>query len=154
MSSLYERFLRGYFAIHHPELAPCATSVPWDYDVANAVGAEQLPMMRTDVVLRRGERTLIIDAKYYTKSMQVSMWGKATVHSANLYQVLTYVKNADVKRDGSVSGLLLYARPDAAEQPDLDVVIQGSRIGARTVDLGQPWDRLRVQLESVVTWLE
>lgn len=154
MSSLYERFLRGYYNVHHPELLPGASTVAWDYDVTSAVGAEQLPAMRTDVTLRRGQRALIIDAKYYGQSMQLGIWDKATVHSAHLYQVLTYAKNADVDRDGSVSGLLLYARTEAPTQPDLDVVIQGNRIGARTLDLNQPWDRLRARLDDIVTWLD
>ncbi|MGY3567951.1 5-methylcytosine-specific restriction endonuclease system specificity protein McrC [Sinomonas sp. RB5] len=154
MSSLYERFLRAYYAVHHPELSPGASTVVWDFDETRALGAEQLPAMRTDVTLRRGPRTLIVDAKYYSRSMQVGMWGKATIHSANLYQMLTYVKNADVRRDGSVSGLLLYARTDAPRQPDLDVVIQGNRIGARTLDLNRPWDDLRAQLEDTISWLE
>ena len=153
MNRLYERFIREYYVFHHPELAPSAPAVPWDYDDTNAHGVEQLPAMRTDVTLRSGQRTLIIDAKYYGTSMQVSPWGKTTVHSANLYQVLAYVKNADVRRDGSVSGLLLYARTTAPEQPDLDVSVQGNRIGARTLDLNQPWENLRAQLEDVVSWL-
>lgn len=154
MSSLYERFLREYYAVHHPDLSPGASTVAWDFDDARALGAEQLPAMRTDVTLRRARRALIIDAKYYSQSMQAGMWGKATVHSANLYQMHTYVKNADVNRDGSVSGLLLYARTDAPTQPDLDVVIQGNRIGARTLDLNRPWDHLRSQLDDIVRWLE
>ncbi|QDC12702.1 5-methylcytosine-specific restriction endonuclease system specificity protein McrC [Rhodococcus ruber] len=153
MSSLYERFLREYYIVHHPELSPTASTVKWDYDDTTALGAEQLPAMRTDVTLRHGHRALIIDAKYYGQSMQAGMWGKPTVHSANLYQVLTYVKNADVNRDGSVSGLLLYARTEAPAQPGLDVVVQGNRIGARTLDLNRPWNELSTQLEDVVTWL-
>lgn len=153
MSSLYERFLRQYYTVHHPELSPGASAVSWDYDRASALGAEQLPAMRTDVTLRRGQRTLIIEAKYYGQSMQVGMWDKKTVHSANLYQVLTYAKNADVDRNGSVSGLLLYARTEAPEQPDLDVVIQGNRVGARTLDLNRPWEHIRAQLEDIITWL-
>lgn len=98
-------------------------------------------------------RALIIDAKYYGQSMQVSEWGKATVHSANLYQLLAYVKNADVNRHGLVSGLLLYARTDAPRQPNLDVVIQGNRIGARTLDLNRAWNHLTAQLEAIVGWL-
>lgn len=154
MSNLYERFLREYFRVHHPALRPAASAVAWDYDKASALGADQLPAMRTDVTLRSGGRTLIIDAKYYGQSMQTGAWGKSAVHSANLYQVLTYVKNADVARDGSVSGLLLYARTDAIEQPDLDIVIQGNRIGARTLDLNNSWEALRVQLEEVVSGYE
>ena len=154
MSVLFERFLRAYYTVHHPELSPRASPIAWDSDTTSALGAVQLPVMRSDVTLRRGQRTLILDAKYYGQSMQVGQWDKATVHSAHLYQVLAYSKNADVGRDGSVSGLLLYARTEAAEQPDLDVVIQGNRIGARTLDLNRPWESLRAQLEDVVTWLD
>lgn len=151
MSSLYERFLREYYALHHPELSPGSRVVDWD--MSGPFDRSQLPQMRTDVTLRHRGRTLIIDAKYYGNSMQTGAWGKATVHSGHLYQVLAYVKNEDTGRDGSVSGLLLYARTDAVEQPDLDVAIQGNRIGARTLDLNQPWPRLSAQLEEIVECL-
>lgn len=154
MSSLYERFVRQYYAVHHPELSPRASTIAWDYDGVSAIGGEQLPAMRTDVTLRRGQRTLIVDTKYYSQSMQAGMWGKATIHSANLYQVLAYAKNADTQRDGTVSGLLLYARTDAPKQPDLDVMIQGTRIGARTLDLNRPWEQIRAQLEEIINWLD
>ncbi|GAB2511921.1 5-methylcytosine-specific restriction endonuclease system specificity protein McrC [Corynebacterium atrinae] len=154
MNRLYERFLLEYYAFHHPELSPSAPSVAWDYDDERALGAEQLPTMYTDVTLRNGQHTLIIDAKFYSQSMQMGRWNKATVHSSHLYQMLSYVKNSDVDRDGSVSGLVLYARTDAVQQPDLDITVQGNRIGAQTLDLNRPWEHLATQLEHVLTWLE
>lgn len=154
MSRLYERFLREYYTLHHPELSPSAPTISWDGDLEHSLGAEHLPAMRTDLMLRRGQRSLIIDAKYYQQSMQLGRWGKATVISGHLYQMTTYVRNADVSRDGAVSGLLLYARTEAPDQPGLDVVIQGNRIGARTLDLNRPWEHLRAQLEEVVGWLD
>lgn len=153
MSRLYERFLREYYSVHHPELFSGAPTVAWDLDEPSDHSL-QLPLMRTDLVLRNRGRTLIIDAKYYSRSLQNGLWGKPTVHSTNLYQILSYVKNEDTRRDGSVSGLLLYARTDVLEQPDLDVVIQGNRIGARTLDLNRPWDQVRAQLEDLVGWLQ
>ncbi|WP_183094374.1 5-methylcytosine-specific restriction endonuclease system specificity protein McrC [Nocardioides stalactiti] len=151
MSSLYERFLREYYAHHHPELAPAARTVSWDLDGPKDLRS-QLPQMRTDVTLQHRGRTLIIDAKYYRQSMQTGAWGKSTIHSGNLYQILTYVKNEDTGRTGCVSGLLLYAQTEADEQPHVDVVIQGNRIGAQTLDLNQPWELLRDQLEDVLGW--
>lgn len=148
-SRLYERFLREYFRIHHPELMPAAPLVPWDLDEPVAA-LSQLPQMRTDLVLRDGGRTLIVDAKYYSSSLQQGAWGKATIHSAHLYQLLAYVKNQDVGQDGSVSGLLLYARTRERAQPELDVVVQGNRLMARTLDLDLPWEQLRDQLENAV----
>lgn len=154
MNRLYERFLLEYYAVHHPELSPSAPSVAWDYDDERALGAEQLPAMYTDVTLRNGQHTLIIDAKFYSQTMQAGRWNKATVRSPHLYQILSYVKNADVDRDGSVSGLVLYARTDAVQQPDLDITVQGNRIGAQTLDLNRPWEHLASQLERLLTWLE
>lgn len=154
MSTLYERFLLQYFKVHHPTLAPNASGVRWDYDETCALGVNQLPTMRTDLTLRRGSRTLIVDAKYYGRTMQVGQFGKSTVWSSNLYQVLAYAKNADIRRDGSVNALLLYARTTANEQPDLDITVQGNRIGAQVLDLSRPWEQLRAQLDSVVDWME
>lgn len=154
MSALYERFIREYYAFHHPELTPAARTVAWDCDPESAMGDLQLPAMRTDVTLKGNGRTLIIDAKYYGTSMSSGAFGKLSVHSANLYQIFTYTKNADVQRDGSVSGLLLYARTEAPVQPDLDIVIQGNRIRARTLDLNVPWQEIRTELESLVECLQ
>lgn len=148
MSALYERFVREYYAFHHPEFFPAARLVAWDYEPLSATGAEQLPAMRTDVTLKTTERMLIIDAKYYGNSMATGAFGKVSVHSANLYQLLTYVKNADVHHDGRVGGLLLYAQTEAPTQPALDVMIQGNRVQAHTLDLNAPWEDLRAQLES------
>lgn len=152
MSALYERFIREYYILHYPDLSPKGSRVSWDYDNENVFGDEQLPSMNTDVTLQKGGRQLIIDAKFYGESFQVN-WGKETVHSANLYQIFTYVKNADINRDGSVSGLLLYARTASLRQPNLDVVVQGNRIGAQTLDLNRPWEHLSGQLDDVIQWL-
>lgn len=152
MNVLYERFLREYYAFHHPELSPGARIIPWDLDQPSLFGA-QLPEMRTDVTLRSANRTLIIDAKYYGQTLQQGLSGKETVHSGNLYQVLAYVKNEDRQRSGTVSGLLLYAQTGANVQPDLDVIVQGNRIGAQTLDLNQPWESIAARLEGVLGWL-
>lgn len=154
MSSLYERFLREYYRFHYPELTPKASTVEWDYRLLGALGDDQLPAMRTDISLFRGHRMLIIDAKYYSSSMQVSQWGKHTIHSGNLYQLFSYVKNADVMGDGRVSGMLLYARTTSDRQPELDIVAQGNRLGSRTLDLNQPWEHLAAQLNDAVRWLD
>lgn len=153
MSSLYERFIREYYAFHHPELSPAARMVEWDYDADHSHGVEQLPAMRTDVTLRGPDRTLIIDAKFYGSSMQSGAYGKQSIHSAHLYQLLAYTKNADRHGDGAVGGVLLYAKTDAETQPNLDVVVQGNRIGARTLDLTLSWDELQCDLEAILALL-
>lgn len=43
MSVLFERFLREYFAFHHPKLQPAAKVVEWDTDRAAGHGEHLLP---------------------------------------------------------------------------------------------------------------
>ncbi|MGZ1490602.1 5-methylcytosine-specific restriction endonuclease system specificity protein McrC [Brevibacterium sediminis] len=154
MNSLYERFILQYFKVHHPELSPHARQVPWALNSLETSRTGQLPIMQTDVTLTNGNAELIIDAKYYGRSLQSGRGEKQTVHSHNLYQIATYVWNADVQRDGSVTGLLLYARTIHDEQPDIDIVIHGNRIGVQTLDLNLPWEELRIRLEGLLRWLE
>ena len=68
---------------------------------------EFLPAMKTDIMLSKYGKTLIIDATYYGNSMQVnSLNNSRTLISTNLYQFITYVKNMItqkskfLKRDG------------------------------------------------------
>lgn len=148
MSTLFERFVKEYFHFHHPRFDAKAAQIPWAAEMDGA-GLHQLPAMRTDITLRSDNAMLIIDTKYYGSSMQVSHYGRETLHSGNLYQIHTYVKNASAL-EKSVSGLLLYARTDGPIQPDLDAVIGGHRIGATTIDLTKPWSLLRADLDALL----
>ncbi|MDP5225550.1 MULTISPECIES: 5-methylcytosine-specific restriction endonuclease system specificity protein McrC [Arthrobacter] len=151
MHKLYERFLLNYFKVHHPELKPAASKIPWDKDEARSPKDKHLPAMNTDLVLRAAGRTLIVDAKYYGNNLQVNRFGKETVISENLYQILSYVRNEETRSGSTVGGWLLNARTGAPSQPDLDVTIHGNRILANTLDLNLPWEKLRAQLENIVT---
>lgn len=148
MSTLFERFVKEYFRFHHPRLDAKAAHIPWAAEI-DGVGLHQLPAMRTDITLRDSNSLLIIDTKYYGSSTQVSQYGRETLHSGNLYQIHTYVKNASAS-GVPVSGLLLYARTDGPVQPDLDAVIGGHRIGATTLDLTKPWPLLRAELDALL----
>ena len=70
-----------------------ASQIPWALD--DGVGI-YLPVMQSDITLTQGNRVLIIDAKYYTRTMQ-TQYDVHTLHSANLYQIFTYVKNRDTE---------------------------------------------------------
>ena len=157
MHALYERFLLRYFQREHAErVSTSAPYVQWALDDGQA--GEMLPAMRTDVTLRGKGRTagheLIIDAKWYTHASQ-EWWGKRTVHSANLYQIFTYVKNEEAQLTAAgtpreVSGMLLYAKTDEAVQPEGDWLMSGNRICVRTLDLECDFPQVRAQLDTIV----
>ena len=154
MSHLYEKFLLEYYKYHWGnQFKVGSPEIAWQLDEGSDI--DQLPTMKSDVVLRRGDDYLIIDAKYYSKSLQEYM-GKRTVHSDNLFQMYAYVKNQEeqIKKEGkphSVSGLLMYAMTDDAEQPHLTMVNTGNKICARSIDLNTDWSIIRNQLDGVIT---
>ena len=109
MNRLYEKFILEYYIKEHPEIKTSSSQIEWALD--DGVGT-LLPVMQSDIMLSCGNKILIIDAKYYTHTMQ-SQYEVQSLHSSNLYQIFTYVKNeAELKKDFIVSGMLLYARTD------------------------------------------
>ena len=112
-----------------------------------------LPKMKTDIVLTKDNKTLIIDAKYYTRTTQ-SVFDVHTLHSGNLYQIFTYVKNKDTEfgeKPHKVSGMLLYAATDEAIQPDNSYQMSGNQISVKTLDLNRKFPEIAAQLNAIVT---
>ena len=58
-----------------------------------------------------------------------------TLHSGNLYQIFTYVKNWSAAPDEVVSGMLLYAGTDDTIQPNNDYQMSGNQISVKTLDM-------------------
>lgn len=150
MAKLYEKFILGYYRREHRELKVYAPQINWAVDDGYKV---QLPTMQTDIVLSdiHSGKTLIIDAKYYSHNMQMKApYMTRTIHSGNLYQIFTYVKNWPAKPDDSVAGMLLYAGTDDEVQPDNDYRICGNKISVKTLDLNQDFSGIAAQLNSIV----
>lgn len=153
MHRLYEKFILEYyaqeFAQHVKGFSARASQIPWDLD-DGYVGL--LPDMQTDITLSYGDQILIIDAKYYQHSLQEN-FGAHKVHSGNLYQIYTYVKNKEAQVKGSdrkVSGMLLYARTNELLAPDDVYHISGNKISVLTLDLNKEFSCISAQLDRIV----
>ncbi len=148
MCRLYEKFILEYYTTHFPTLNPQAARIPWDLDDGVST---MLPIMQSDIHLQRGNTVLIIDAKYYASTTQVQ-FDKRTLHSNNLYQIFTYVKNREyqfVDTDNTVSGMLLYAKTDDVIQPDNVYQMHGNQISVRTLDLNLPFEQIAGQMDRI-----
>lgn len=145
MHSLYEKFILEYYRYHHPEYKANPDTIPWDIDDGMI---EFLPAMVTDITLKHGGRTLIIDAKYYAHTMQ-SQYDIQSIHSGNLYQVFAYVKNLDKDNTGNVAGMLLYAKTQEQITPNNKYSMGGNTIWVKTLDLNLPFSQIAEQLEKI-----
>ena len=148
MCRLYEKFILEYYKKHYPKIRTAASQIDWALD--DGIGT-MLPTMQSDIMLsyQKGEidKTLIIDAKYYAHTTQVQ-YDVHTLHSNNLYQIFTYVKNKATK-GGEVSGMLLYAKTDEEIYPNNEYQMSGNKITVRTLDLNCEFENIAAQLDEI-----
>ena len=150
MARLYEKFILEYYRHHHTYLSEArAAQVKWDLVGENDDAIIRfLPVMQTDIFLRLKEKVLILDAKYYGKTLQ-QQFDKYTLHSGNIYQIFTYVKNQDKNNTGNVAGMLLYAKTEEDITPDCLFNMGGNQIGAKTLDLNKDFSLIAAQLDAI-----
>lgn len=148
MCKLFERFILEYYRKEHQDIKANASQIPWQLD--DDISA-MLPVMQTDIMLTKDDKTLIIDAKYYAKTTQ-SRFDVNTLHSGNLYQIFTYVKNKEIERSNEsheVSGMLLYAKTDEVILPNSAYKMSGNKISVKTLDLDCDFSQIAKQLDNI-----
>lgn len=150
MCRLFEKFVLEYYKKHHPEFKPSAKQIEWDIDEEKSTAKDILPILQTDVFLTIKDRSLIIDTKYYSKTLQ-EHYGKKTIISNNQNQIFTYVMSHDKGHEGTTDGMLLYANTNDTIQPNgMNKYSDGNRIFYRNLDLNQDFEGIKSQLESFV----
>ena len=149
MCRLYEKFILEYYRREYKDqITANASQIPWQLDNEENT---MLPVMQSDIMLQHDNRVLIIDAKYYEHSTQVQ-FDKHTLHSSNLYQIFTYVKNKEYElrdREHKVSGMLLYAKTKEEVYPNNVYQMSGNQITVRTLDLNLPFSDIAKQLNTI-----
>ena len=150
MCRLYEKFILEYYRKEFPMITVNASQIHWQLDDNMDF---MLPMMKSDIMLSYGEKVLIIDAKYYTHTTQ-TQYDTRTLHSGNLYQIFTYVKNKEAElamKPHEVAGMLLYAKTDEEILPNYTYRMSGNKISVKTLDLDCDFHQIAIQLNSIVT---
>ena len=148
MCRLYEKFLLEYYRKEHPELTANASQIAWQLDDTEN---QMLPRMQTDIMLSKNNNILIIDAKYYSHMTQ-QQYGIHTLHSNNLYQIFTYVKNKEFELrnyEHTVSGMLLYEQTDEDIIPNNTYHMSGNQISVLALDLNQDFSKISRTLDDI-----
>ena len=148
MCRLYEKFLLEYYRKEHPELTANTSQIAWQLDDTEN---QMLPRMQTDIMLSKNNNILIIDAKYYSHMTQ-QQYGIHTLHSNNLYQIFTYVKNKEFELkncEHTVSGMLLYAQTDEDIIPNNTYHMSGNQISVLALDLNQDFSNISRTLDDI-----
>ena len=149
MCRLFEKFVLEYYKKHHPETRACAAQIGWNI-VEETTDTSILPIMQSDVLLSLGQRTLIIDTKYYSKILQ-QHYGKEAISNSHLYQIRTYVNEYDRDHLHNVDGMLLYAKTKENALDDAQITHRdGYTLFVRTLDLNTDFETIKKRLDSFV----
>ena len=149
MERLFEKFVLEYYKKHHPVAKAKAAQINWNV-VDEVTDKSILPTMKTDILLSLGERTLIIDTKYYTTIMR-QYYGREKIREAHLYQIRTYVNEYDKEHKHNVDGMLLYAKTKDEKLDDSKIVHKdGYTLYIRTLDLNTDFETIKKRLDSFI----
>lgn len=146
LAYLFEEFVRNFYKIHLSNSHVCRENIKWD---ASGYAMDFLPMMQTDITIKRDDEIIIMDTKYYTKTL-VSNMGQDKYHSTNMYQMFSYLKNAEVKGElyKQSRGILLY--PQVNKSLDNIYEIQGHTLKICTVNLNDDWTNIHNRLLEII----
>jgi 5-methylcytosine-specific restriction enzyme subunit McrC len=148
MSAIFEEFLRNFFELHRTEYRVRAESPEWYVTEATEDDLALLPRMVTDITLRHPDHTVIVDAKFYAKTLAQSPYGER-VRSQHLYQLVTYLQNERMRQQQrDLSGMLLY--PAVGRSLRLRYRLLGIPVLVATVDLGREWQQIEGQLHGLL----
>lgn len=84
--------------------------------------------------------------------MTQQQYGIHTLHSNNLYQIFTYVKNKEFELrnyEHTVSGMLLYAQTDEDIIPNNTYHMSGNQISVLALDLNQDFSKISRTLDDI-----
>lgn len=162
MARLFESFIFNFYKTELSRLSVKKERLNWTASSVTDPSLSLLPSMETDISVRSDKKTLIIDAKYYSQTLQ-GYYDSKTFHSANLYQVMAYLKALERNEgnDAVADGMLLYPVVDRKLREVYK--IEGHQVHFCTLDLSKDWREIEGELnelvvhvfsESVDTWVE
>jgi 5-methylcytosine-specific restriction enzyme subunit McrC len=141
MAKVFEEFLRNFYKIEVPEAKVYREDLRWKMTGKNT---HLLPKMQTDISLKMNGKKLIIDAKYYTQTLQ-QYYHSEKIHSPHLYQLFAYLKNQEDER---AEGILIY--PTIEKSLSLSYTHEGHTIRVETLNLNQDWQGIKVDLLAII----
>lgn len=162
LPALFEGFIRG-FTKHTlgPTYKVSAKQPPWPITQHSQTAAALMPIMKTDVCIETKPlnhptgQTTIIECKYYKDPTSSSAHSQTKKwHTSHLYQLLAYLQAEAAthpdRTKAQTRGLLAYAHHEA--DFDESFTFHGFNIRLTTIDLNQPWVKLRARVQDLAQW--
>lgn len=146
MALVFQNFLFNFIRIELPQWSVGREHIVWHGVMASEEDRKLLPRMETDISITRGNKHIIIDAKYYQNTL-TERFGTQKVHAGNLFQMWAYLTNVQQPTGTCVGGMLVYPRVDQTLR--CQFLIQDYPLTVATIDLAQPWENIHAELSEL-----
>ena len=146
MAYLFEEFVRNFYKIHLVNSKVCREDIRWNVE---GIAMDLLPKMQTDITIKTDNEIIIMDTKYYKNTLAKNM-GQDKYHSTNMYQMFSYLKNAESKGKEykNSTGILLY--PQVDKELDNVYKFESHQLKICTVNLNDDWEKIHNRLLEIV----
>lgn len=148
MARLFQSFLFNFIGRECPNWAVKSENISWQATSQTDPDLALLPRMQTDISARRSGEYRIIDAKFYRETLG-KFFDAEKVHSANLYQMTSYLMNASAAGGVEAEGMLIYPKVDRVLRERYEIL--GRKISVCTVDLEAPWWAIDKEIRTLMS---
>lgn len=146
MGLLFESFVREFLA-REQRVFPSVkrTQIRW---LVEGDTNGLLPGLNTDITLRRPGHSVVIETKCYGAPLVHGQFGKATLRSKDICQLVAYLAN--FRTDGNrLAGVLLYA-VDRPIVPATKMRLLEHEVHVLELNLNQSWQEIDHALRNIV----
>ena len=150
MAVLFQSFVRNFYKSEQSKFKVKGEDIYWAFMPIGNSDMSFLPKMQTDITLENVISKVIIDTKYYSKTLANNY--KETFHSHNLYQLFSYLINQEEKSKDSkfltCTGILLY--PQVDKELNEHYMYKEHRITVKTINLDSAWQNIKKELLNLL----
>lgn len=155
MEKLFQSFIFNFFKKEQSRFKVRGEKINWAFVSTDNTRYDLVPTMNTDITLENTSKKVIIDTKYYTKTLTTNRFGKEIFYPKDLYQIFSYLLNQEEKTDDpklkQCIGILLYPKIDT----DLNekFIYKDHTIILKTINLNNEWLKIKHDLLEMIDQL-
>ncbi len=149
LARLFEAFVFNFYKREQNRYTVKSPSFPWPFISDNEEHNDLMPSMYTDIVLEEDDRIIVIDTKFYSKTMaRREDIGSISFKSPNMYQIFAYMQHIPNPENKEVEGMLLY--PDVGDSIHANYRWEDQILTFKTVDLDKEWKNIEKELVDLI----
>ena len=149
MGALFEDFVRNFYKLETSGFQVGREDILWQAEAMDGTSQACLPKMVTDISITGHGFKVVIDTKFYKKTM-TTHYDVEKIHSHHIYQIFAYLKN--LERKGGVNtnctGVLLY--PTVQREFCLNYRMDGHKLMIKTINLNRNWQSIDRELKELL----